>query len=77
MEKKLGVFAAKTHFSALIEQAERGVSAVVTKNGKPVARIVPFDQPKVRELGIDDGLGYIADDFDAPLPAELLRAFYE
>ncbi len=75
--KKLGVFEAKTHFSALIEQAERGVSAVVTKNGKPVARIVPFDKPLARELGIDDGLGYIAEDFDAPLPGDLLNEFFD
>ncbi len=39
--KTVGVFEAKTHFSALIEDAVAGRTTVVTKNGKPVAEIVP------------------------------------
>ena len=76
--KTVGTFAAKTHFSALIDEVERGETILVTRNGKPVARIVPLEPaPTRRPMGFDDGLGYIADDFDAPLPAELLRAFTE
>ncbi|MDQ2680434.1 MAG: type II toxin-antitoxin system prevent-host-death family antitoxin [Candidatus Eremiobacteraeota bacterium] len=75
MEKHIGIFEGKTHFSALIEQAQRGNATIVTKNGTPVARIVPFEKSAYRELGIDDGLGYIAEDFDAPLPADLLNQF--
>jgi prevent-host-death family protein len=42
--KTVGAFEAKTQFSALIKAAEHGESTVVTKNGKPVARIVPFEE---------------------------------
>jgi hypothetical protein len=31
--------------------------------------------PKPREFGFDDGLGFIADDFNDPLPADLLDSF--
>jgi prevent-host-death family protein len=73
--KQVGVFDGKTHFSALIEEAEHGETIVVTRKGKPVARIVPIDNPKPREFGSDDGLGYIADDFDAPLSADVIKDF--
>jgi prevent-host-death family protein len=73
--KQVGVFDGKTHFSALIEEAEHGETIVVTRKGKPVARIVPVEKPKPREFGSDDGLGYIADDFDAALPADVLNDF--
>jgi len=42
--KTVGVFEAKTHFSALVEEARGGETIVVTKNGEPVAQIVPFEE---------------------------------
>jgi len=39
--KTVGIFEAKTHFSALIKDAQAGETITVTKNGEPVARIVP------------------------------------
>jgi prevent-host-death family protein len=44
--KTVGAFEAKTHFSALIEAAERGETIVVTKKGKPVAQIGPIAEGK-------------------------------
>lgn len=41
MEKTVGAFEAKTHFSALLERAERGEEIVITRRGKAVAKIVP------------------------------------
>lgn len=73
--KQVGIFEAKTHFSALVDGAERGESTLITRKGKPVARIVPVDDPKPREFGFDDGLGFIADDFDAPLPPDVQALF--
>jgi len=76
--KSVGIFAAKTHFSALVGEAERGETILVTRNGKPVARIMPPEPvAKRRAMGFDDGLGFIADDFDDPLPPDLLKAFTE
>jgi antitoxin (DNA-binding transcriptional repressor) of toxin-antitoxin stability system len=40
-----------------------------------VARLVPFEGSGRRELGRDRGLFEVPDDFDAPLPEEVLRAF--
>jgi prevent-host-death family protein len=65
----------KTHFSALIDDAERGQSTLITRNRKPVARIVPVAEPKAREFGFNDGFGFIADDFNAPLPPDVLDEF--
>lgn len=39
--KKVGVFEAKTRFSALVGDAVRGETTVITRNGKPVAQIGP------------------------------------
>lgn len=38
----IGAYEAKTKFSELIARAEKGESFVVTKNGRPVARIEPM-----------------------------------
>ena len=50
-ESRIGAYEAKTKFSELIARAERGESFVVTKNGRPVARITPmatFDRERAR-----------------------------
>ena len=44
MYETIGAFEAKTHFSDLLSQAEQGFAVIVTRRGKPVARIVPFEQ---------------------------------
>jgi len=41
VEKTVGAFEAKTHFSALLERAERGEEITITRRGKAVAKIVP------------------------------------
>jgi prevent-host-death family protein len=73
--KTVGIFEAKTHFSALVTEVEAGETIVVTKKGKPVARIVPIGERKRRDFGNGDERIVIADDFDE-LPPELLEAFY-
>jgi prevent-host-death family protein len=40
-DRQIGAYEAKTRFSELIARAEQGESFVVTKNGRPVARLVP------------------------------------
>ena len=44
MAQQIGAFEAKTHFSRILEKAEQGEDFVVTKRGKPVAKIIPFRQ---------------------------------
>ena len=71
----VNVHEAKTHFSRLLDQVSRGSEITIAKAGKPVAKLVPIDGGRERSLGFDAGLVDIADDFDAPLPARLLRDF--
>ena len=44
MAQTIGSFEAKTHFSQIIEKAEHGADFIITRRGKPVAKIVPFKQ---------------------------------
>ena len=62
----VNVLEAKTHFSALLAQAEAGDEVIVARAGKPVARLVPVEEP--RQFDFLD-LGEIPDSawFD-PLP---------
>ncbi|WER48365.1 type II toxin-antitoxin system Phd/YefM family antitoxin [Cupriavidus sp. WKF15] len=72
----VNIHEAKTHLSRLIEEVAAGDEVVIAKAGKPMARIVPFDKPKgPRRLGGLKGKIRMADDFDAPLPDDLLAAF--
>ncbi len=74
--KQVNIHEAKTHFSRLVEQAEKGGEVVIARAGKPVARLVPFKPAKKRHrLGVLKGMGRIGDDFDAPLPPEWAEAF--
>jgi len=67
---------AKTNLSRLVDQAASGIEIVIAKAGKPVARLVPLAKPRPeRKPGFLKGKLRIPDDFDAPLPDEVLRGF--
>ena len=72
--RSVNIHEAKTHLSRLLELVELGESIVIARNGKPVARIVPF-RVESRKPGRLKGKIRIAADFDAPLPEELAAAF--
>lgn len=67
---------AKARLSRLVDQAAAGEDVIVSRNGKPVARITQLapPRPKVR-FGVLAGKLRIAADFDAPLPDEVLARF--
>ncbi|MCL2067513.1 MAG: type II toxin-antitoxin system prevent-host-death family antitoxin [Treponema sp.] len=44
--QQIGTFEAKTHFSQIIEKVESGADFIITRRGKPVAKIIPFKQEK-------------------------------
>ena len=76
MAKTVNLYEAKTHLSALVDRAADGEEIVIAKAGKPRARLVPVSTPhKPRRPGGGKGKVWVADDFDAPLPADLLAAF--
>jgi prevent-host-death family protein len=73
---QVSVYEAKTTLSKLLARVEKGGDVVITRSGRPVARLVPLrPDAAARVLGVDAGRGWIAPDFDAPLPADLLEAF--
>jgi prevent-host-death family protein len=50
--KKIGAFEAKNRLSELLAAAENGEETMITKHGKPVAKLVPvreFDRARARE----------------------------
>jgi len=75
---QINIHDAKTHFSKLLKRIEAGEEVIIARGGKPVAKLVPLDDaPRRREFGRDKGTMWIADDFDAPLPDDLLAEFYK
>ena len=72
----INVHAAKTQLSRLLDAAAAGEEVVIAKAGRPVARLVPIGQAKPRRrLGTLAGQFQVPDDFDAPLPEEVLAGF--
>jgi prevent-host-death family protein len=65
---------AKTQLAVLIEQVERGEEVTITRDDKPVARLVPYVQqlPK-RGFGSMRGKGWLDESFWEPLPEEELK----
>jgi prevent-host-death family protein len=55
----------KAHFSEIVQKAMLGENIVVTKENRPVVRIVAI-KPAKRKPGTGKGV-WMAPDFDAPL----------
>jgi prevent-host-death family protein len=74
---EVNIHEAKTHLSRLLQRVAGGEEITIAKSGVPVARLVAIEtRAKTRPLGMDRGKVWVADDFDAPLPDELLKEFY-
>ena len=62
---EVSIYEAKTHLSRLVSRAEAGEETVVTRHGRPVARLVPLaTRTADRTPGAWRGQVVIADDFD-------------
>ena len=74
--KTLNLYEAKTHLSRLVDEAAAGTEIIIAKAGVPRARFVPLaSKPCLRRPGGSKGRLWIAKDFDAPLPPDILKAF--
>ena len=72
----VNIHQAKTQLSKLIEAAEHGEEVIIARAGKPVVRLVPVGAARPhRRPGSLEGRLVISDDFDAPLPDDILDAF--
>ena len=72
----VNIHEAKTHLSRLLERAAAGEEIIIARANRPIARLVPLSPPVARRT---PGTGakeiWIADDFNAPLPDDVLDAF--
>lgn len=76
MSKQINIHEAKTHLSRLVEEAAAGHEIVIARAGKPIARLVGLASGRpVRKLGQHKKKMWMADDFDAPLPDDVLELF--
>lgn len=69
---------AKTKFSKLVHDATQGEEIVIAKSGKPILKLVRYEAKKTkskRELGFLKGKIKFSEDFDSPLPPQVLKYF--
>lgn len=77
MSKIVNMHEAKTHLSRFVQELRDGREreVIIAVAGTPCARLVPFDAPQKRRLGLDAGLVTISADFDSD--DEAITAMFE
>ena len=76
VSRQVNLHAAKTSLSRLVDEAMAGQDIVIAKAGRPMVRLVPVIRETRRQgFGADKGKIQVSDDFDAPLPPDVLRSF--
>ena len=67
---------AKAKLSKLLQDVDSGIEVIIAKAGKPMARISRIEEnsSKIR-FGVLKGKVKVSEDFDAPLPDDLLSKF--
>ncbi len=77
VQVKINVHEAKTNFSKLLVRVQMGEEVIISKAGKPVARLAPVETAdNARILGSAAGEFQTPDDFNAPLPPEIEDGFW-
>jgi prevent-host-death family protein len=73
----INIHQAKTNLSRLLSRVENGEEIIISNRGVPIAKLVPFrtNSDRRSSLGQDRGRFVVPDDFNAPLPKEILAAF--
>lgn len=72
----VSLYEAKTTLSALVERAAEGEEIVISKSGKPKAKLVPLDDRRPHRVsGRGRGRWQVSDAFDAPLPRDVRADF--
>jgi prevent-host-death family protein len=74
VRETVSLYQAKTDLSSLVERASAGEEFVITKSGKPKARLVPIQVERpLRVPGQGRGKWWVSPDFDAPMTDAELR----
>jgi prevent-host-death family protein len=72
----VNIHEAKTHFSRLVQRAAAGEEIVIAKAGVPLAKLVPYDEPRKLIPGLLKGKVWMADDWDSDeTNAEIAKLF--
>lgn len=72
----MNVHEAKTNLSALLKRVEEGEEITIARAGKPIAQLVPVKPKGPMPVDFERGRIWMSDDFDDPLPPDLLAQFY-
>jgi len=76
MGTMIDIHEAKTHLSRIVDEVAAGAEVVIAKAGRPVARLVPLEQAvRPKKLGLLEGKLVVPDDFNPPLPDDVLSLF--
>jgi prevent-host-death family protein len=76
MSNIINIHEAKTHLSRIVDEVAAGAEVIIAKAGKPMARLTPIagvQRPK--KLGLLKGKIKVPDDFNAPLPDDVIASF--
>jgi len=74
MSDKVNIYEAKTRLSQLVDRVAEGEEIIISRSGRPVARLVAYYQPTpARKPGRMRGRIRVAKNFDDALPAELFE----
>lgn len=76
--KQVGLADAKATLSALLDRVERGETIIITRHNEAVAELRPIAAPRTQKLrpwGLYEGQFTVPDDFNDPLPDDLLDLF--
>ncbi|MCX7154951.1 MAG: type II toxin-antitoxin system prevent-host-death family antitoxin [Rhodocyclales bacterium] len=68
---------ARKCLSSLVAAAERGEDAIIARDGKPVARIVRYEAPKVKPPGAWKGKVKVSSDWDSPETNAEIAALFD
>jgi prevent-host-death family protein len=63
--------------TTLLDRVAAGEPFVIVRGGRPIAELRPVPAPRLdaRPFGLCSGELTVPDDFDVPLPEEILRGF--
>lgn len=72
---EVNVHEAKTQLSKLLRRVSAGEEIIIARSGRPVAKLIPVESEPKRVFGLDKGLFEVPEDFNDPLPDDLLAEF--
>ena len=73
---QVNIHEAKTHLSRLLNRVAVGEEVTIARAGVPVARLVGVEPRRIpRPMGMYRGQFKVPEDFNAPLPKDVLASF--